>query len=104
MNTCLEKAALAGIQINVQEGKEKEIEDIILKDSNGDVLYATALYMSHEKMWDKFEFSSVMPTLNGWTPIYDFILVTACVFLDDICTVNENEKLPFRKLVLKFPF
>lgn len=71
----------------------------ILEDAiNYDILYRTGLYLSHEKLPTKFQFAPEMQTPIGWTPIHDFIGITASLLYDDYSSILNDEKLPFETM------
>lgn len=84
--------------------KDEELQ--IIEDAfYCDKIYKIANFVSIEKLPIEFQFAPEMSTPLGWTPIEDFILITAApLFMNKINEMIEDEKLPFKKFSEKFNF
>lgn len=81
------------------EGNELQIiEDCF----HFDKIYRVALFVSTEKLPEKFSFAPEMPTPLGWTAADDFILLTASPLFEDVSKIADDERLPFKNVSKSF--
>ena len=70
---------------------------------NWDQLYRCAVYVSHEKLPDNFQFTPSMSAPCGWTPIEDFLAITSAPFLTNITDITDDQALPFKLMIKLYP-